>query len=409
MLNDSAVTSSQASVFADAPPISRGTPLIILAAMSFSYAVIAVWFSLIPAQGLKNFAGALTGNDFLAYYSGSLKLLAGEAIGVFDQTSFFALQQTISGMTKQFPWAYPPHFLFIVMPLAWLPYLPALYLWIAATSLPLILVMRRFTALPWPLLLVIPPLVQNAINGQNGALTASLLVTGIAALAAGRSWTAGILLGVLSYKPQVFILAPICLLAARDFRALFSLCATVTLLFLASLLFLGIDIWWSFLHNLPQQFAYVLEGRVPADRFPTVFILIFKLTGSALAAQIIQAFSTLAAWSLVYWSWRNSSALLPRILAVCIAMPLSAPYMFEYDLALWAFPAAILWMRLWQRAGTYSDWMAVTLLWLTPPLIWISSLAKINVSVFAILLLVPYVIATVRKEPGSHNGFTRFP
>ena len=90
------------------------------------------------------------------------------------------------------------------------------------------------------------------------------------ALAAGRSLLAGLLFGCLAYKPQVFVLAPICLLACRDLRALIGLAITGLGLPLAGLVAFGLDIWLKFIEHLPEQMSYVTSGRMPRERFATV-------------------------------------------------------------------------------------------------------------------------------------------
>jgi hypothetical protein len=347
---------------------------------------------------LRNAAGGILGNDFLCFYSVSDLLRTGDPLAVFDQARLFALQEAIAGQRIHFPFAYPPHLLIVLLPLAFLPYVPALYAWLAATTLPFVLLVRRASALSFVAILLMPPLVQNALSGQNGALTASLVAGALLALSGGRSFVAGLLFGCLTYKPQVFILAPLCLLACRDRRAFAGLALSGLGLPLASLAFFGADVWWRFFEHLPDQMSYVLAGRMSADRFPTVFVLAYRLGGHLAAAQAAQAISTLCAGALVYWSWRRSADVFVRALAFCVAMPLAAPYMFEYDLVLWAFPAAVLTMRLWNGEGDGADWMAALILAFLPPGIWISSLAHVNVSVFGVLVLVPYVVRAARRD-----------
>ena len=55
--------------------------------------------------------------------------------------------------------------------------------------------------------------------GQNSFLTAALLVGGFA-LAKRRPLLAGFLLGVLTYKPQFWLMVPIALIAARQWKTL---------------------------------------------------------------------------------------------------------------------------------------------------------------------------------------------
>jgi hypothetical protein len=156
---------------------------------------------------------------------------------------------------------------------------------------------------------------------------------------------------------------------------------------------------------LPQQMSFILAGRLPAARCPTLFVLVLHATGNLAFADIVQAGSTLAAWTLVAWSWRRTSAIFPRALAFCVAMPLSTPYMLEYDLAVWTLPGAILMMRLWRGEGKTPDWLAAAALCLMPPLIWLMSLADLSFS--AVVALTPYVIWSVARESVPRFGRPR--
>jgi alpha-1,2-mannosyltransferase len=384
------------------PPAARAVPLVALWTLAAIYAGLALSACLLPAgHGLRNGAGSIAGNDFLTFYAASVLVHAGQAAIVFDQPRFFALQDTISGLKQHFPWAYPPIFLLVVAPLASLPYLAALAAWVGGTSLAFALIVRRLSGLTLPLVLIMPPLIQNAADGQNGAFTAALIAGSIFALSARRSLLAGCLFGLLAYKPQVFVLAPICLLAARDWRAVLALVLTSCGLGLLSIACFGIDIWWTFLSHLPAHAAAVMANSGPSNRVPTVFAAIDRLTSSLSAANIAQALATLAAWALVFWVWQKTTGVFARALAFCIAMPLATPIMLEYDLAIWTLPAAMLAAHLWRKGGSWPDWLALFFLALLPSIIWIASSAGLNIWVLAIFAFIPYVVFAARRADGE--------
>jgi hypothetical protein len=388
------------------PPLGRGLPLLLLVGFAVFYAAVAVSACLVPVGGtLRNTVGSVAGNDFLTFYAASKLVHMGSAAAVFDQAQFFALQDSISGIAEHFPWAYPPLFLLVVAPLAMLPYTLALAAWLGLTSVSFGWIVRKLSGLALPIVMVLPPLVQNAIDGQNGALTAALFAGGIAALANRRPILSGLLFGCLAYKPQVFALVPICLIAARQWKALAVAVATSALLALASLAIFGLDIWFKFASHLADHMHWVLDGRLPSNRFPTTFIFIYKLTGSAGLAKIAQSASSLFACGFIYWVWRNTEAILPRVLAFCIAMPLATPFMLEYDLAIWALPAAMIFMQLWRAPGQWADWAVLAVLLFLPPAIWYASRSGMNVWAPFIMALVPYVWAlTLRSRVAPRFG-----
>jgi hypothetical protein len=381
-----------------APPLARGGPLIFLSILAVVYAWLALPLTLIPRSGFHNFSDGTVGNDFLAIYSAAVMTARGFAADVYNLARITALQDAISGTGESLPFPYPPFYLLYAAPLAALAYLPALYIWTAATAAPFVWATRKLSGLTAPLIALAPPLIQNAIDGQNGALTASLFASGLAALVARRPAFAGVIFGLLSYKPQVFVLIPICLLAARQFRALCWLLATMAALVLASLAVFGLDAWVNFFNALSQQMVFIQDGRLPLGRCPTLFMSALAATGSMTTAKVVQGFSTLAAWTLVAWCWRRTDAVFPRALAFCAALPLSTPYMLEYDLVIWALPASILFVRLWRGEGSNLDWAAFPLLWLSPSLIWVASRAGLHLAVVAPLALATYAVWAVRRE-----------
>ncbi len=381
------------------PPLRRGLPLLLLVAIAVAYVAIAIPACLMPTSGtLRNITGSVAGNDFLTFYAASTFVREGAAAAVFDQTRFFALQQSFSGIAEYFPWAYPPLFLLVVAPLSALPYMPALAAWLGLTSLSFGLIVRKLSGLALPVVLILPPLVQNAIDGQNGALTAMLFAGGLAALAARRPILSGVLLGCLAYKPQVFALVPIGLVAARQWKALVAACAASVLLALATLAIFGVDIWFKFAAHLADHMNWALNGRLPGNRFPTTFMFIYKLTGSANPAKIAQLVSSLFACGFVYWVWRKTEAILPRALAFCVAMPLATPFMLEYDLAIWSLPAAMIFMQLWREAGRWTDWATLIVLLLLPPVIWYFSRSGVNVWMPFLAALLPYTWGVTRRS-----------
>jgi Glycosyltransferase family 87 len=381
------------------PPLARGLPLIFLCMVAIVYASLALPLTLIPRSGFHNLSGGTFGNDFLAFYSAATMTWRGLAAEVYDLARLTTLQNAISGTGESLPFPYPPFFLLYAAPFAAVSYLAALYLWIVATTAPFVWAAKRVSG--FALVALAPPLIQNAIDGQNGALTASLFTLGLMALSARRPALAGILFGLLSYKPQVFVLIPICLLAARQYRALFWLAATIAALVLASLAAFGLDAWTNFVGALSQQMTFIREGRLPLGRCPTLFMAVFAATGNVTFANIVQGVSTLASWTLVAWAWRRTEAFFPRALAFCVALPLSTPYMLEYDLAVWALPASILFTRLWRGEGSGPDWAALTLLWLSPSLIWLASRAGVHGVATAPLALAAYAIWAISREPQS--------
>ena len=189
--------------------------------------MVAIANCLVPAAGLLNAAGGPLGNDFMAFYTASQAALHDGAASAYDMKHLFGMERASTGGAVRLAWAYPPQFL--LHRRAALP--PALR---GPRSMggssppprPSSGVFRRASGLPIAAILVMPPLVQNGIDGQNGALSASIMAGALFAFGRERGWLGGLLLGLLAYKPQIALLTPVCVLAVRDWRAVAGFCAT---------------------------------------------------------------------------------------------------------------------------------------------------------------------------------------
>ena len=109
----------------------------------------------------------------------------------------------------------------MVLPLGFMPYLPALLVWIIATLILYLVVLSRTSAHPIILILCLcfPGIFENFIFGQNGFLSGALLGGGLLLLD-GWPILAGCLFGLLSYKPTLLILALAALIFGRYWKTL---------------------------------------------------------------------------------------------------------------------------------------------------------------------------------------------
>ncbi len=148
---------------------------------------------------------------------------------VYNLPKFIEVQKAIFKVSFLFPWVYPPTYLLVVYPLALLPYLASLAIWLAVTISPYLLVLRRIAPHPltiW-LALAYPGTFENFFHGQNGFLTTALIGWGLLLLD-HSPLVGGFLLGLVSFKPHLMVLVPLALLAGRRWKALAALLASVS-------------------------------------------------------------------------------------------------------------------------------------------------------------------------------------
>ncbi|MET0705661.1 MAG: glycosyltransferase family 87 protein, partial [Tardiphaga sp.] len=171
--------------------------------------------------------------DFVNVWSAGRLALEGHPAWAWDWEIQKRVQVAVLGQSYpgNFAWHYPPPFLFVAEMLARLPYGLAYAGWAALSFVPYLLMMRGVVGRPFGLLLAaaFPVVLTNALVGQNGFLTASL-IGGALVLLPARPVLAGICLGLLSYKPQYGLLFPLVLIAALQWRAFVAAGVTTVLL-----------------------------------------------------------------------------------------------------------------------------------------------------------------------------------
>ena len=186
------------------------------------YLVALVWL-LATSHGGIDYAGRPLGTDFSDVWSAGRLALSGHPASIYDPAAHYAAQQAAFHDPKIpfYGWHYPPMFLLAASALALLPYLGALIAWQGLT-LPLYLaVMRSIAREKGAVLLALafPAVYMNLTHGQNGFLTAALIGGGLLLLDR-RPWLAGVLIGLLAYKPQWGVLLPLALLAEGRWKTI---------------------------------------------------------------------------------------------------------------------------------------------------------------------------------------------
>jgi len=315
--------------------------------LSLSLFLIIWLFWILTGTGLVDRSGIQVGGDFSHYWVAASMARSGAATAVYDVPRFKAAQEAFFGVKHSLFWLYPPTFLLMLLPFSFLPYLASLTLWMVLTLGGFVLVLRHLTPYPrmvW-VFLAFPATLQNFAFGQNGFLSGALLGGGLLLL--DSSWVvAGVLLGLLTYKPHLAALVPLALIAGRRWRVLMVMLATAAALFLASLIVLGSEVWQVFLKNVLFS-VRALENSTPSagsalplDKMPTVFAAVMLAGGNLTLAMILQGATMLLAALSVAWVWRREAPLPLRASVLVLGIFLFTPYDFVYDLAFLALPLA---------------------------------------------------------------------
>jgi hypothetical protein len=325
------------------PARARNYSLIILAIAALA---MLGWIAL--SDGLVDRNGKPIGTDFSSFYTAGKLALDGNAAGAYDEVSHSAREQQLFGArTPYYAWLYPPEFFLLAAPLALLPYPLALAVWQSATLTLYLLVIAAIlsrvrreslvVARLWlPVAAAFPAVFINLGHGQNGFLSAALFGAALVCLP-GRPLIAGMLFGVLAYKPQLAVVIPFALVAAGQWRAIAAAALTAAVLAGASLLLFGADAWWSFLASTELSQKLLLEaGSVGFEKLQSVFAAVRMLGGSVTMAYVVQAAASVVAVGGTAWVWHSKQKSDLKAALLLAASAVASPHILDYDLMLLA-------------------------------------------------------------------------
>jgi hypothetical protein len=281
------------------------------------------------------------GDDFVNFWSGAWLALHGRAREVYDFDAFHLFETSVVGShIDTYNYSYPPVLLLLTAPLALIPYVPALGVWLAATWYAFYRALKAASGNGVLLLsLATPALFVSAVGGQNGALTAALLCGGLVLLDR-RPVMAGVLFGCLVYKPHLAMILPFALLAGRRWLTVVTTGTTAVLLVAASVALFGMQAWLDYMHNLGVLRAVALEdGTGVWHRAMSMFVFARHIGASVQAAYAVQAVFAMVAVIVVARSWWREDPAPIRNALVVMGTCLVTPYVQDYDFVMSAFVA----------------------------------------------------------------------
>lgn len=360
--------------------------LILTAAAGIAFGYVASLALMAMGHGWPVDAqGRPTVEDFVAFWVSGKLALKGGVLAVFDPAALHAAEAKAIGhpFCGALGWSYPPLFLIVAVTLAQLPYAASFFLWVSATCVAHAAVVARIagTSAAFFVACAAPWVLTAAMTGQNGFLTAALIGGALLALER-RPAIAGLLLGLLSFKPQLGILFPLALAAGGYWRA-FGWAAVFSLaLNLAGGAVFGFASLGAFAHalSLTAQSHLVHNGAGWWFKLQSPFGLVRDMGGSIGLAWTAQIAVLALAVAAVITSWRSDMPLARKAALLAAFVPLATPYVFDYDLPVLAMAVAFAFRdRAFDRSETLL--LGVTIpaifaqLWLPLPTGMLASLA----------------------------------
>lgn len=345
-------------------------------AMLILYAVFfALW-----AQVSDGFtAGDLPkpGVDFSVFWSASHAMLHGPAWQVYDYTHFEKIQKTLFQYPRGgfLPWLYPPTFLLLVRPFALMPPVVAYFLFIGLSTLLFVFAALGVSRLAssmsrpghaWLFVAASPCVFVAAVVGQN-----SLLTAGLAALAV--HWLirhparAGVCIGLLAMKPQMALLFPFVLIAARAWRTLSVAALSVSLFSMLGVITSGAQSLPLFLAGTKLAREIVLEHRRDYWLASPSPFAVLREGGAPLAlAYAGQVCVALIAIVAVCHVWMQTRDARLRAAALCVATLVANPYVWGYELAWSGIAVACLMATGFDTGWRRGEQPLLILAWLLP-------------------------------------------
>lgn len=329
--------------------------------------LVQIWAGM---TGGLDWLGRPFGYDYITFWSAGRLTLAGTPALAFDADVMLRIQrEAVPGTEIPYLWHYPPTFQLVSSILALPPYAVsytaamalsiAAYVWAVRPLMP-----GREPAL-W--LLALPGTVMCVFHGQNSLLSTAL-IAGAILLLDRRPIAAGVLIGLLAYKPQLAALFPLVLALTGRWVTFLAAAATAVAFAAVATLVLGLELWRVFLDNT-STVRHIMETRwLPWEKMPSAFSFLAMAGaphGLAYAGQIAVALAAVAA---TLAAVMRCGATRPAFAVMVTATVLISPYMFDYEMALLAIPIAILARELIERGGSRLEWTVLALAAISPTL-----------------------------------------
>lgn len=317
----------------------RGYSLILF---GLSVLVFAGWIAV--ADGLIDRNGQPIGTDFSNVYAAGALTWQGRSAEAYAPPLQHAAEKAVfDGREVPFyGWHYPPFFLAIAVLVAAVPYAWGLAIWLIASFAAYLAAIRAILPRPETLLAAtaFPAVFVNVGHGQNGFLTAALLGGALHWLDR-RPTLAGVLIGLLAYKPQFGVLIPIALVAGGRWRTIGAAAITVAVLVAVSFLTLGGSIWHAFTDSMNFTQTIVLEqGGTGWQKIQSIFSAVRAWGVGVPIAYAVQASLLVSLAASLAWLWHSDAAFELKAAALAVGSLLATPYVLDYDLVVLAVAIA---------------------------------------------------------------------
>ena len=282
--------------------------------------------------------------DFDIFYLVSTMIGEGNLSAAYAHETFLPRQSLLPGFDdSEMFWSYPPHFNLVVLPLSALPIAPSYVLFMVVTLAFYVYVIRALSGPAFHTVLVLfTPLIFLIIrSGQNSFITGGLI--GLTCLLALRNsrW-AGVPLGLMIIKPHLALGVGIwSLLDRRWWLAALSFIVIGVISLLATLV-LGTGVWETSLAAIADTADVLREARFPLFRMTSIYAFALSFGMGHPIAMFLHVATVLIALGALIVLGRAKLPPQAFLGAGVFVSGLISPYNYDYDLAMLAAAACLL-------------------------------------------------------------------
>ena len=343
--------------------------------------------------------------DSMVYYAGARLAAVSDLDRLFDPERFTAYLNEVfaARLPRPFvfaPWLYPPSYLLLIAPLSTLPFAWFYVVFEVATgaAAAISLGSRRSFA-GWGVALAVllaPAACANLVVGQNAFLSLALLLGGVRLLHA-RPLAAGVLLGLMTYKPQLCLMLPVALLASRAWRPLVTAALTAGALAIVSAAVFGLEAWplWigEFVHSAATfQDKWFANGM---NNGFSVYVCAILFGASPTIASIVQLLAAAVCATAVFWTFKQTSRWQIRAAVLFYAVALSSPHFQFYELTLVSAAATLTFELSLVEGSRLGEPLLLAIVWALP-LMRPNFHPAFRLAPLAIAALLAYAVARVQ-------------
>ena len=339
---------------------------------SFSYASLLAWLAPFLLVGFvvctsPNFDTTQTvresplGSDFLQDWVGAKIITSADRELLYDSVHFQALQHdpNVVGFhwpsERYYPMVYPPFFYSLLRPLANMPYQSAIWCWmlLLSTGLGATLTLvkgfapaRKYFVGFAIASLLFAPLLFSLNMAHKSVLLLLIFTATYIQLYRGKHLTAGLIFGLLAFKPHLAILIGVVMLFKKQWRFVLG-CATTVSLFLISSWACGSDLCHDYIQQAlamgqyTQHGGYLLCEAVNLNAATELFV------GKGVLASGMTWTLSLAILVAIWLSFTsplqtNTKRFAAQFSMLVLAIPLLSPHFYIYDLTIMLLPLLLL-------------------------------------------------------------------